>query len=419
MSAWITLDSRSKQHVEARARQIQRLLEKSRAFSLWPAALRYAVTALLVAISFLLCLVSEGVSSYPLFVFMPAIIVASFLFDRRAGYFAAILSTLVALSLLMDVGLPSFPQEAGTIVALVAFTFVGLFTAYVIEALRITIDVLAENAALREQKRELENELVHAQKMEAVGRAKSILAHDFKNVLTPVVSAVHVLRKRLPAADDLAELLDVLDNACQHGTRLADDIRSFGRKERADCLAVNVNKALDEALPAIRQSLRPTISLQLDLAEGLPEALLDPALFERALANIIDNAADAMPAGGTIAIATSLRRLPATEFPGFGRCAAGDYLCFTVTDTGTGMPPDVKARIFEPFYTTKPSGQGTGLGMAMVADFVRHAQGWVAVDSEPGAGTAIRLFLPVPGPAARRPMMERAPMRGAALASGA
>lgn len=276
--------------------------------------------------------------------------------------------------------------------------------------------MLAENAALREQKRELEHELVHAQKMEAVGRAKSILAHDFKNVLTPVMTGVHVLRKKLPPGDDLAELLDVLDKACQHGTRLADDIRSFGRKERADCLAVSMNRALDEALPAVRQSLRPGVSLKLDLANGLPDARLDPALFERALANLIDNAADAMPAGGTIAIATSLRRLPATDFPGFGRCAAGDYLCLTVTDTGTGMPPDVKARIFEPFYTTKPSGQGTGLGMAMVADFVRHAQGWVAVDSQPGEGTAIRLLLPVAGPAARRARIRRTPAQSTALA---
>src|SRR5690606_5696438 len=233
-------------------------------------------------------------------------------------------------------------------------------------------------------------------------------------------SAVHVLRKRLPPGNnDLAELLDVLDKACQHGTRLADDIRSFGRKERADCMAVSVNRALDEVLPAIRQSLRPTVSLHLDLADGLPEAWLDPALFERALANIVDNAADAMRAGGTISITTSLRHLPATDFPGFGRCPAGDYLCLAVTDTGTGMPPDVQARIFEPFYTTKPSGQGTGLGMPMVADFVRHAQGWVAVDSQPGAGTTIRLFLPVSAPAARRARIERPPAHSSVLASRA
>ena len=394
MNAWITLNSGSKEDLESRARQIQAILAKSRRLSTLPAALRYAATSLLVGISFFVCLALEGVSTYPLFAFMPAIILAAFLFDRKAGYFATVLSALVTLNFLMSYEIPLVPDEAGKLVALAVFILVGVITAYAVEAMRITIDSLAENSVLREEKRELERELFHAQKMEAVGRANSIIAHDFKNILTPAINAAYLFRKRIAPEDDLLELVDVLDNVCRHGAKLTDDIQAFGRKVQAECVAVNLNAALNEARPILRRSIRPSVSLQLDLADGLPEAWLDPMLFDRALVNIVHNAADAMPEGGTITIRTSMAKLATMDFFGLGRCAPGDYICLAVMDTGNGVPPEVKARMFEPFFTTKPCGQGTGLGMAMVADFVRHAQGCVSVDSRTGAGTTVKLFLP-------------------------
>ena len=407
-----------RKNLETHARQVKALLERSRAFSDWSLGLRYGVSALLVGISLLVCLALDGVSSYPLFAFMPPIIVASFLFGRRTGYFAAVLSAVLAFSFLMSPEFHLLPLEVGKIVAVTAFTLVGLVTAYVIEAVRVAIDVLAETAELREEKRGLEKELFHAQKMEAMGRANSILAHDFKNILTPVMTSVYVLRDRLAGDDEATELLDVLDSACRYGTRLADDVRAFGRRAQAECVAVNLSAALQEARPVFLRSIPAAVSLELHLDDGVPEAWLDPALLERALANLIDNAADAMPDGGAITIRTSVERLAAMDFCGFGRCTPGDYVCLAVTDTGIGIPPEVQARIFEPFFTTKPCGQGTGLGMAMVADFVRHAQGCVGVDSRPGSGTTVRLFLPAAAPAAAsRRRVERKPAAGMATAS--
>ena len=396
-----------RQNLENRARQARGLLAKSRAVGGWRAGLRYGATALLVGLSLLTCLLLEPVASYPLFAFTPPVIVASFLFGRKAGYFAAVLGAIVAANFLISFDSIPVPGEASKLVAIGAFVLLGLVTAYAIETIRVAIDVLADIAELREENRGLEKELFQAQKLEAMGRANSILAHDFKNILTPVMSSVYVLRERLAGDDEAKALLDVLDGACRYGTRLADDIRAFGRREQAECVAVDLNAALQEALPVFVQGLPPGIHTDLRLQDGLPAACLDPALLERALANIIDNAADAMPDGGTLTISTGVERLDTLDcFCGFGRCASGDYLCLAVTDTGTGIRPEVQARIFEPFFTTKPSGQGTGLGMAMVADFVRHAQGFVEVQSQPGSGTTVRLFLPAASTAAGVPATE-------------
>ncbi|HZD51834.1 MAG TPA: ATP-binding protein [Woeseiaceae bacterium] len=391
----LALNPYSKHKLEARAQQIQSVLEKAKALGTWPPLLRYLTSAVFVAGSYLVCQTSDAVASYPLFMFMPAIILASFIFGRRVGYFATLLSAVVVLVLFMDFRFPLSSPEAGKVIAAAAFTFVGLFTAYSIEALRVTIDVLAENARLKQEKRGLEQELFHAQKMEAVGRAISILAHDFKNILSPIMSIVYILRKRFPQMhEDVTESLGVLEQVHRNGIKLADDIRSFGRKEQADCTPVDLNRALRDSLFALRRGLKKPVSLELRLLDGAPPIYVDPALLQRALANIVDNAEDAMPDGGIITIGTSVAMLDGIEYCAAGRCAVGEYVCLTVKDNGTGMPPDVRARMFEPFFTTKPTGQGTGLGMAMVADFARHAQGCVTVDSDTHRGTTVTLFLP-------------------------
>ncbi|MBL9094908.1 MAG: PAS domain-containing protein [Planctomycetaceae bacterium] len=244
-----------------------------------------------------------------------------------------------------------------------------------------------------ERRRELETQLVQAQKMEAIGQLAGGVAHDFNNLLTVINGYGELLLQEIPAADSRHALVA---DICEAGARAASLTRrllTFGRRQMSELRAVDFNVVVAEA----ERMLRRLIGEQLDLRtaiHGEPVLVMaDPGQLDQVIMNLAVNARDAMPEGGTLTIRTELIRFE--EPPTATHDAKpGPYAVLTVSDTGRGMSPDVRRRAFEPFFTTKGLGQGTGLGLATVRSVADECGGFLTVDSELGAGTTFKLFLP-------------------------
>ncbi len=254
-----------------------------------------------------------------------------------------------------------------------------------------TVDELA--AANRDRQR-AEERLVQAQKMEAIGNLTGGLAHDFNNLLGIIIGNLDLLRGLLGTqreADELAR--DALDGATR-GADLTRRLLAFARRQPLQPQRVELNELVGGMAKLLSRTLGETINVALDLAPDVWQAMVDPAQLEASLANLATNARDAMPDGGKLTIVTANRHLDADYCAQYPDVAPGDYAMIEVSDTGTGMPPDVIDRIFEPFFTTKPQDKGTGLGLSMVFGFIKQSGGHVNVYSEMGVGTTFRLYLP-------------------------
>lgn len=381
---------------EVRVRGISGFLMKLRLPSLTPVWLRYAIATILVAISALVRYSLGAGYSYPFLLFIPAVIVSTLLFDRRTGFFTTFLSTLVILYFFIATPFSLSIFRFHDLEAIILFTLVGLFSVSVIETLRASIDTLMENDKLRNERSRLENDLFHAQKLEAIGRAISILTHDFKNIFYPISGAVDILKTRSSQMDENSQaLIKTLDKACIDANRLIQDILVYSSKKKEKLESIALNALILNNLEILRQGVGDSIDIHTQLEENLPNVQLSSELLGRALSNILDNAKDAMPKGGRIIIKTSKTSLSDIDCSLEKNCTPSDYVCLSITDNGVGIPPEIKEQIFEPFFTTKPLGKGTGLGMAMVADFVQNAQGSIAVESSPGKGTTIKIYFPI------------------------
>ena len=242
------------------------------------------------------------------------------------------------------------------------------------------------------RRRDAQDSYRQAQKMEAVGQLTAGLAHDFNNLLQ-VIAGCHEMLERQVEAPDLRRRLDMARAATDRAARLTSQLLAFARKTRLEPRPVDLSSTVMTFADLLDSTIGSRIDLQLNLRHRLPPCLIDPVHFETALLNIVVNARDAMPNGGTITIATS--RVRQEHDPQPGSLPEGDYVLVTVTDTGEGMPPAVAARAVEPFFTTKSLSKGTGLGLAMVHGFVEQSRGRLEIDTEPQRGTTIRLFFPV------------------------
>ncbi len=246
----------------------------------------------------------------------------------------------------------------------------------------------------------LEAQLRQAQKMEAMGLLAGGVAHDFNNLLAVVLMCSQFLLDDLPADDPRREDVEEILAAGQRGAGLTRQLLAFGRRQVLQPEALVLSEAVAEIGKMLRRLIGEDITLALELAPALPTCLADPGQIEQVLVNLVVNARDAMPGGGRITVTTGLD--PQHD----------DWVVLTVADTGVGMPPEVRARIFEPFYTTKGPGRGTGLGLSTVLGIVEQSGGRVEVDSVPGAGTIFRVLLPrhrgpAPTRAAARPARIR------------
>lgn len=240
-----------------------------------------------------------------------------------------------------------------------------------------------------------EDGLRQAQRLEALGRLTGGVAHDFNNLLTAVLGAVTLLERHLGAAvDDKARrLLGAAREAVARGARLNAGLLAFARRQPLRPVGLDASALLRGFQPLLQQALGEAVSLTLELADNLPPCRADAAQLEAAMLNLAINARDAMPLGGSLTLTTGLIWLDAAALGGNTDAQPGEFIAIAVTDTGEGMPAAVRSRAFEPFFTTKPVGKGTGLGLSQVFGFVRQLGGHVSIDSTPGLGTTVTLFI--------------------------
>lgn len=262
----------------------------------------------------------------------------------------------------------------------------------------------ALEAMVAERTRELEMQMAareaseaalrQSQKMEAIGQLTGGIAHDFNNMLTGILSALDIVRLRLEMGrvDDLERFLDTATASAQRAAALTQRLLAFSRRQSLDARPVEINTLMVSVQHLLHSTLGETVRLRAEPCVVPLHATLDANQFESALLNLAINARDAMPDGGEL----TLRATEVTVQPGqYPAVPAGHYARVTVADTGAGMAPEVVERAFEPFFTTKPIGKGTGLGMSMVYGFMQQSGGHIAIDSAPGKGTTVSLFIPL------------------------
>lgn len=258
------------------------------------------------------------------------------------------------------------------------------------------------HAALKEEiseRRKAEDMLRQSQKMEAIGQLTGGVAHDFNNLLTVIIGNLDIAQRSMKSAKGEAppQLDRVLDNAMNGARRaatLTQRLLAFARKQPLDPRPIDVNKLLLGTSEFFRRTLGENIDLEMVGSAGLWQAEADPSQLEAAVLNLVVNAKDAMPKGGKLTIETSNAYLDEDYGRRHDDVQPGQYVLIAVTDTGTGMPPQVLKQVFEPFFTTKLPGQGTGLGLSQVYGFVKQSGGHVKVYSEPNEGTTVKIYLP-------------------------
>ena len=254
------------------------------------------------------------------------------------------------------------------------------------------------NADLKSQMAErerVEASLRQSQKMEAVGQLTGGLAHDFNNLLTGISGGLEMTRVRLSQGkpDSVERYITAAQGAVKRAASLTHRLLAFSRRQTLEPKPTNVNRLITGMEELIRRTVGPAIHIEVVGAGGLWATLVDPNQLENALLNLCLNARDAMPEGGRLTIETANKWLD--ERVARDRdIAPGQYVSLCVTDTGTGMAPDVAAHAFDPFFTTKPLGQGTGLGLSMIYGFARQSGGQTCIYSEVGKGTTMCLYLP-------------------------
>jgi NO-binding membrane sensor protein with MHYT domain/nitrogen-specific signal transduction histidine kinase/ActR/RegA family two-component response regulator len=241
------------------------------------------------------------------------------------------------------------------------------------------------------EKSEAEAALMHAQRLDALGRLTGGVAHDFNNLLTVVIGALDVILRHPEDAPRRQRLGEAALSAARRGQRLTAQLLAFARRQPLQPEIRGLNELIRQSEPLLRRAVSERITLTLRLCDDKAVARIDPAQFEATLLNLLVNAGDASAVGGEIVVETQLCTLAVGEV---ANLTAGEYFSMSVADRGAGMSPDVVKRIFEPFFTTKPPGKGTGLGLSQVYGFVKQSGGEVEVDSAAGAGTRFRIYLP-------------------------
>ena len=241
------------------------------------------------------------------------------------------------------------------------------------------------------QRSRTEEQLAHSQRLDAVGQLTGGIAHDFNNLLTVVSGNLQLLEPELADRPAELEILASAMRAVSRGAELTRKLLAVARRQRLNPQAVDPHRLLDELIPMLSRTLGEIIRVTIEAKPGLPHVFVDPGELDAALLNLALNARDAMPRGGTLTIGV---RRQAVRSGDAADLAAGDYVVWSVRDTGLGMAPDVLARAFEPFFTTKDTGRGSGLGLSMVYGFAKQSGGHLTAESRLGYGTRMDLYLP-------------------------
>ncbi|UEX76563.1 PAS domain S-box protein [Sediminicurvatus halobius] len=259
------------------------------------------------------------------------------------------------------------------------------------------------------ERRVLDERLQQAQRLESVGQLTGGVAHDFNNLLTVILGNAEALNEALAADRSLQPMADMVRDAAERGAELVRSLLAFARRQPLQPERVAVGPCLEALGPLLRQALSEEVALRIEAAEPLPPAYVDPAPLEAAVLNLVINARDAIPGAGQVTIEASAVTLDRDYAAVQGDVRPGRYLLIAVSDTGGGIGPEHLQRVFEPFFSTKGKDQGSGLGLSMVHGFVKQSGGHVAIYSELGYGTTVRVYLPVAESAQEAAAMPAAP----------
>ena len=290
--------------------------------------------------------------------------------------------------------------------------------------LRIVLSDVSERKRAEREKAAVEAQLRQSQKLDALGQLAGGIAHDFNNLLTAILGHADLLQENRHFSAQQQEMLQQISQAGNRASALTRQLLLFSRREEPVRHDLDLNQTVAEMLKMLRRILGENINLQLNFAPKPQYVHADSSMLDQVLLNLVVNARDAMPEGGKLIIGTEsvtfkvdaekarltewhgtkqrhgherrIAEAPATDLalPAESRARAGEFTCLSVVDEGSGMTPELMAHIFEPFFTTKLAGRGTGLGLATVYGIVQQHLGWIEVESQPGAGTQFRIYLP-------------------------
>jgi signal transduction histidine kinase/CheY-like chemotaxis protein len=322
------------------------------------------------------------------FLFFPIIGWAGLRFGARG---ATTVTAIVAASAIAVAGLRlgpfvNYPVEF-VHTLLFAFLSLGSLSGLLLAA------IMAEREDAMTRRLQLEEQLRHAQKMEAVGRLAGGIAHDFNNLLTAIIGYTEIVLYSLDPKDDRRADAEEIERAAMRAADLTRQMLAFSRRQVLQPKVIDLNKALARVEPMLRRMIGEDIVMAVNARAAHPFVRVDPGQVEQVVMNLVVNARDAMPKGGRLIVETSDATLDAAvaDMPD---APPGEYVMLSVADTGIGMSPEVRARIFEPYFTTKEVGKGTGLGLSTAYGIVRQSDGHIALSSEPGLGTTFRIYLP-------------------------
>ena len=248
----------------------------------------------------------------------------------------------------------------------------------------------------RQRRKTLEEQLRQSQKMEAIGQLAGGIAHDFNNMLFVIRANTElVLMKSGPTNSDVTDCLKQIGMAAERAGNLTRQLLAFSRKQVLHTQPVGLNELLSNLVKMLHRIIGENVRLECHYAQDLHLVYADPGMLEQVIMNLVVNARDAMPAGGRLGLLTQNVRFDETTVRAHPEARKGEFVCLTVSDTGTGIAPDHLPHIFEPFFTTKEHSKGTGLGLATAYGIIRQHNGWVEVTTRVGAGTTFQVFLPM------------------------
>jgi signal transduction histidine kinase len=381
-----------------------------------------AVLAALLVVGLRLSL-RDTITGFPFLMPFVAVTLVSFIGGPRAGVLTAVVAGLLTkYHFIAPVGTLALDWPAGVaapiLYALLCAMIIALIRSILIafaqqqrseaalRALNATLEqkVAERTAALEtemEERSATEAQLRHLQKIESIGRLSGGIAHDFNNNLAIVIGSLDLARRRLAAGDidNAFQRLDHATEGAQRAASLTERLLAYARQQPLAPQPIAPNGLLDGMSELLRRTIGECIAIETRFDDGLWQAFADPGQLENAVVNLALNARDAMPGGGCLVISTANAELDAQDSQFGDEPAPGAYVKISVADSGIGMSPEAIERAFDPFYTTKEVGQGTGLGLSQVFGFLKQSGGHVRIASEVGTGTTVELYLPRHGEA--------------------